>query len=58
MQIEIIAANLDRISKQQGSVSSFLSDRYCWKLQLTDLLGHDMKSTSDINLILNFYVRP
>ena len=45
VQIEILAAVFDWISKQQLNLLLFLSDWYWGELELTDLPGHDGKVT-------------
>ena len=51
MQIEIISAISDCISKQQLNFSLFLSDWYCQKLGLTHLRSHNRKVMSDKKMI-------
>ena len=46
VQIEIIADIFDRFSKQRVNLLLFLSNRYCLKLVLIDLPGHDGKVTT------------
>ena len=58
MQIEIIAAIFDWISKQQLNLSLFLSYWYCRKLWLTDLPGRDRKVRSHMHFILSPYEKP
>ena len=58
MQIEIIAAIFDWISKQQLNLSLFLSSWYCRKLRMTDLPGRDRKVRSHMHFILSPYEKP
>ena len=59
VKVEIITPyyHSNWISKQPVSLPLLLSDWYCQKLGLTDLPGHYEKSTSDMNLVLNFFER-
>ena len=51
VQIEILGAVFDWISKQLLNSWLFLSDWYCRKLWLPDLPGHHGKATSDRKMI-------
>ena len=55
VQIEIIAAIFDLISKQQVNLSLFPSDWYCRNLGLTELLAYRGKVMSDKKMIYNSY---
>ena len=46
------AAIFQWFSKQQGNLTLLESDWCCEKLGLTDLLGHDIKLMSDMDLVL------
>ena len=55
VQMGILAAIFNWISKQQSILLLFLSDWYCWNLVLTDLTSHKGKLISDMNFILYQY---
>ena len=52
VQIETIVAIFDWFFKQQANFLLVVSDWYCEKPGLTDLPGHDVKLTPDMNLAL------
>ena len=56
-QVEIVAAIFESLSKRQINLPFFLSDWYWKNWELKHLSNHNVKGTSNMNLILSSYRR-